>query len=76
MEFKFSFLEQKKSHYKVQVRPVPVVELRKASKPPYDLFVSGQFNYAKGTGSVLFLVLVLLSFQGSTLLSVVGSFSQ
>jgi hypothetical protein len=37
--------------------------------------VSGQFNYTKGAGSMPFLLSVLLSFQGSTHLLGVGSFS-
>jgi len=38
--------------------------------------VSGQFNYTKGAGSMPFLLSVLLSFQGSTHLLGVGSFSK
>ncbi|MBQ6478705.1 MAG: tyrosine-type recombinase/integrase [Erysipelotrichaceae bacterium] len=41
----------------------------------YGVFVSGQFNYTKGTASVPFILPTLLSFQGSTHLFGVGSFS-
>ena len=52
------------------------VPLRSECRDTYGVFVSRQFNYTKGTASMPFILPTLLSFQGSTHLFGVGSFSK